>query len=215
MVVCGQKTNPLKKIFIFFYRMLRQSWRKQHLINLPPPPPKKKAFFLGGGGVSFLEYFHEFWGLEHKTIFGKTLGQSRCFGIIIGQFRNFPPFYDFGKFNKSGIFSIFGQIWQLFFFKIRFWTKLVLKPLKMVFLTFFRSWRWFILYRKTKAKKKYSFFLSVNQIFWIRQMFFHKNCLEKLEYIFWSHLTEFYSLWKYLRLAYGATAEGGKQWSHL
>jgi len=59
-----------------------------------------------------LEYFHEFLGLAHKNILVKTLGQSRCFGIIIGQFR---PFCDFGKFKKSGIFSIVGQIWQLFF----------------------------------------------------------------------------------------------------
>ena len=68
---------------------------------------------LGGG--KFLEYFHEFLGLGHKKIFGMTLGQSRCFEIIIGQFRPLRPFYEFGKFKKSGIFSIFGQIWQLFF----------------------------------------------------------------------------------------------------
>ena len=102
------------------------------------PPPKKMALL---GGVSFLEYFHEFLGLGHKKIFGKTLGQSQCFGIIIGQFR---PFYEFGKFKTSGIFSIFGQIWQLLFSKYDFGPNLVLKSLKMVFLTFFRSWRWFI-----------------------------------------------------------------------
>ena len=79
-----------------------------------------------------------FWVWYTKKNFGKTLEQRRCFGIIIGQFWSFC---DFGKFKKSGIFSIFGQIWQLFFFKIRFWTKLVLESLKMVFLTFFRSWR--------------------------------------------------------------------------
>ena len=95
--------------------MLRQSWRKRHLINLPPPPKKKWPFFWGG--VSFLEYFHEFLGLGHKKIFGMTLGQRRCFEIIIGQFR---PFYEFGKFKKSAIFSIFGQIWQLFFSKYDF-----------------------------------------------------------------------------------------------
>ena len=84
--------------------MLRQSWRKRHLINLSPPsPPKKKPFF----GGKFFEIFHEFLGLGHKKPFGKTLGQSRCFGIIIGQFK---PFCDFGKFEKSGIFSIFEQI---------------------------------------------------------------------------------------------------------
>ena len=36
------------------------------------PPPKKKAFW--GEGVSFLEYFHEFWGLGHKKNIRKTLG---------------------------------------------------------------------------------------------------------------------------------------------
>ena len=74
-----------KNIFLVDYAvMLRQSWRKRHLINLPPPPKKKWPFL---GGVRFLEYFHEFLGLEHKKNFGKNLGQSRCFGIIIGRFR--------------------------------------------------------------------------------------------------------------------------------
>ena len=93
--------------------MLRQSWRKRHLINLPPPQNGP----FGGGGGKILEYFHEFLGLEHKKNFGKTLGQSRCFGIIIGRFR---PFYDFVKFKKYGIFTIFGQIWQLFSLKYNF-----------------------------------------------------------------------------------------------
>ena len=79
------------------------------------PLLKKRPFFLGGGdGVIFWEYFHELLGLAHKKNFEKTLGQSRCFGTIIGQFR---PFCDFGNFKKSGIFSIFGQIWRLFFFQ--------------------------------------------------------------------------------------------------
>ena len=67
--------------------MLRQTRRKRHLIS---PPPKKWPFFFGGGGGDFLEYFHEFLGLGHKKNFGKTLGQSQCFGIIIGQFRPLP-----------------------------------------------------------------------------------------------------------------------------
>ena len=67
--------------FEIFLIMLRQSWRKRHLINLPPPP---KWPFWGGGGRKILEYFHEFSGLGHKKIFGMTLGQSRCFEIIIG-----------------------------------------------------------------------------------------------------------------------------------
>ena len=74
----------------------------------PPPPQKKKAlfFFLGGGGWFFLEYFHEFLGLGHKKNFGKTLGQSRCFGIIIGQFRPLPA-----------IFVIWGNSKKCFFWQ--------------------------------------------------------------------------------------------------
>ena len=65
---------------------------RQTFNKLPPPPPKKKSFFWGGGGGGefFLKYFHEFLSLEHKKKFGTTLGQSRCFGIIIGQFRPLP-----------------------------------------------------------------------------------------------------------------------------
>ena len=119
-ILSGYQRNKTHKKTLFqnskIAFMLRQSWQKWHSINLPPPK-KKWRFFFWGGGVSFLEYFHEFFGLGHKKNFGKTLGQSRCFGIIIGHFR---PFYDFGKFKKSGIFSIFGQIWQLVFSKYDF-----------------------------------------------------------------------------------------------
>ena len=124
--------------------MLRQTRRKRHLISSPPPPPKKKKWpFLGG--VIFLEYFHEFLGLGHKKNFGKTLGQSRCFGIIIGQFRPLPAILWFGEIQKITDFQHFWANLATFFFKIQFWTKLALESLKMIFLTFFRSWRWFIL----------------------------------------------------------------------
>ena len=121
--------------------MLRQSWRKRHLINLPPP--QKKWPFLGGG--SFLKYFHEFLGLGHKKNFGKTLGQRWCFGIIIGQFRPLPAILWFGEIQKIRDFQYFWANLATFFFKIQFWTKLALEAFKMIFLTFFRSWRWFIL----------------------------------------------------------------------
>ena len=49
--------------------------------------------------------------------------------------------------QKIWDFQYFWANFATFFFKIRFWKKLVLEPLKMVFLTFFRSWRWFIQYR--------------------------------------------------------------------
>ena len=105
--------------------ILRQSWRKRHLII-------------------FLEYFHGFLGLGHEKNFGKTLWQSRCFGIIIGQFRPLPPILSLCEIQKIWDFQYFWANLATFFFKIRFWTKLVLEPLKMFFLTLFRSWRWFI-----------------------------------------------------------------------
>ena len=114
-------------------------------IITPPPPQKKWSFFLGGGGVIFLEYFHEFLGLGYKKNFGKTLGQSRCFGIIIGQFRPLPAILWFGEIQKITDFQHFWANLAAFFFKIQFWTKLALESLKMIFLIFFRSWRWFIL----------------------------------------------------------------------
>ena len=47
----------------------------------------------------------------------QTLEQAGTFGTQIGRFW---PIYGYLKFNKSGIFSIFGQIWQLFFSKCDF-----------------------------------------------------------------------------------------------
>ena len=72
------------------FPMLHQTRRKRHLIS--SHPLQNGIFFFGGGGI-FLEYFHEFLGLGHKKNFGKTLGQSRCFGIIIGQFRPLPAIF--------------------------------------------------------------------------------------------------------------------------
>jgi hypothetical protein len=45
---------------------------------------------------------------------GKNFEQAGTFDVLIGQFL---PFYAFLKLKKSGIFNIFGQIWQLFFSK--------------------------------------------------------------------------------------------------
>ena len=45
----------------------------------------------------------------------------------------FWPIYGYLKFKTSEICSNFGQIWQLFFFKMQFCAKLVLEPLKMSF----------------------------------------------------------------------------------
>ena len=117
---CFQICFETKNVFF----MLRQSWRKRHLINLPPP--KNGPF---GGGVRFLEYFHEFLGLEHKKNFGKNLGQSRCFGIIIGRFRPLLASLWLREIQKIWDFHYFWANLATFFFKIQFWPKLVLEPL--------------------------------------------------------------------------------------
>ena len=61
---------------------------------------------------------------------------------------------------KNLEFSVFlGKFGQLFFFKMRFWAKLVLELLKMGFLRLLRSWRWFIsiFYPFLTIKKKIEF----------------------------------------------------------
>jgi hypothetical protein len=93
--------------------MLSETCGKRHLII--SPPPKKVPF--GGEGVAFFEYFHEFLVLSQQKNSGKNFEQAETFDVLIGRFR---PFHDFLKFKKSGIFSIFGQIWQLFFSKYDF-----------------------------------------------------------------------------------------------
>ena len=71
---------------------------------------------LLGGGVIFLEYFHEFLGLEHKKIFGKTLGQSRCFGIIIGRFGQVSGhFVTLGNSKNVGFSVFLGKFGNFFF----------------------------------------------------------------------------------------------------
>ena len=118
--ISGKQTNYEKKFTARkqanFSRMLRQSWRKRHLINLPPPPPKMAL--LGGG--KFLEYFHEFLGLGHKKIFGMTLGQSQCFEIIIGQFRPLPAILWIWEIQKIWNFQYFWANLATFFSKYDF-----------------------------------------------------------------------------------------------
>ena len=126
-----QKSTNVAFFQKFHYRslilllMLRQSWRKRHLINLPPPPQNGP---FGGGGKIF-GYFHEFLGLEHKKNFGKTLGQSRCFGIIIGRFRPLLAILWLREIQNIWDFHYFWANLATFFFKIQFWPKLVLEPL--------------------------------------------------------------------------------------
>ena len=117
----SKKCQFFYKICKLFNCMLRQSWRKRYLIN--PPPPKKEPFFFGGG-VSFLEYFHKFLGLWHKKNFWNDFGAKPMF------WDNYLPIPDILWLWKIQ------KIWAnfaTFFFKIRFWTKLVLEPLKLFF----------------------------------------------------------------------------------
>ena len=142
------------------------------------------ALFFGGG-VSFLEYFHEFLGLGHKKIFGMTLGQSQCFEIIIGQFRPLPTILWIWEIQKIWNFQYFWANLATFFFKIRFWTKLVLESLNMVFLTFFRSWtsedglyRFLIHFWAFKILSFHAFFMLKSVVFasfdatWFQNVFF-------------------------------------------
>ena len=71
------------------------------------------------------------------------MGQSQCFGIIIGQFRPLPSILWLCEIQKICDFQFLGANLATCFFKIRFGAKLVLEPLKMVFLILFRSWKWF------------------------------------------------------------------------
>ena len=102
------------KDFLINLLMLRQSWRKRHVINLPPPPLKKGL--LGGGGVSFLEYFHEFLGLGHKKTFCTNFGAKPMFW---NNYRPIPAtsghFVTLGNSKKLGFSVFLGKFGNFFF----------------------------------------------------------------------------------------------------
>ena len=142
-----------------YYSMLRQSWRKRHLIK-SPPPPKKRPFFLGGGG--------DFWGI-FSWIFG--FGTQKKFwedfevkAMFWDNYRPIPAILWLCEIQKIWDFQYFWANLATLFFKIQFGAKLDPEPLKMISLTFFRSWRWFI-----------SIFLSIFELlkFWV---FMHFLC---------------------------------------
>ena len=90
------------------------------------PPPQKKRPFCGGGG-KFFGIFSWIFGFGTQKKIWKDFGAKSMFCN-----------------SKNLGFSVFlGKFGNFFLFKIQFWTKLVLEPLKMVFLIFFKSWRWF------------------------------------------------------------------------
>ena len=111
--------------------------------NIITPP--QNGLFLGGGGGDFFGIFSWIFGFGTQKKFWKDFGAKPVFW---NNYRPIPAtsghFVIWGNSKNQG-FSVFLGKFGNFFFKIQFWTKLALESLKMIFLTFFRSWRWFIL----------------------------------------------------------------------
>jgi hypothetical protein len=87
-----------------------------------------------------LDYFHDFLSLGHKNNFGKTLGQSQCFGIIIGQFRPLPAILWLCEIQTIWDFHYFGPNWSHF---KHFWPQtntnnLISKKFQEIVLNFLR-----------------------------------------------------------------------------
>ena len=85
--------------------------------NFTPPTPKKGCFL---GGVTFLDNFTNFWVWNKKNFLVRLWTKPELLGYKSADFCRFRSIYGYLKFKKSGIFSIFGQIWQLFFSKFDF-----------------------------------------------------------------------------------------------
>ena len=62
------------------FDIVSESPVKRHLIKSPPP----NYFF--GGGEKFLGYLHQFWVLEQKQKFGKSMELTGVFDMHVGQF---------------------------------------------------------------------------------------------------------------------------------
>ena len=112
--------SKICNLIIFFF-----NWKFDFVcsgnFSLPPPPSKKKG---------------------PQKIFWKDFGTKPMFW---DNYRPLPAILWLCKIQKILSFSVFlGKFGNLFFFKIRFSAILVLEPLKMFFLTLFRSRRWFI-----------------------------------------------------------------------
>ena len=106
---------------------------KRHLIILPPP----KGLFLGGGGKVF-RISPSFLVLKQKQHFGKSMELAGIFDDQFGRFGPIPANLWLFEIQKICDFQCFWANLATFFFKMRFWAKLVLESLKMVFLRFFR-----------------------------------------------------------------------------
>ena len=97
------------------------------------------------GGYLFLDNFINVWVWDTTKKFGGVFGAKPIFW---DGYRPIPT--TFGYFmtlwnSKNLRFSVFlGKFGNFFFSKYNFGAKLVLQPLKIVVLTLFRSWKWFI-----------------------------------------------------------------------
>ena len=87
---------------------------------------------------------------------------------FLARHRPFPVTKLILKISKISKISVFGVNFVTFFSKMRFSSKFASKTFKMVFLRFFRPWRWFLypflehIYDKLK--------------FWLFQIFPRQNC---------------------------------------
>jgi hypothetical protein len=97
----------------------------RHLIILPP----LKSRLFGEQGVAMLQYFHEFLELGNIKNSDENLWQDGRFVVLIGRFLaicgnksniEMSKIRDFGFYQAS-----FGKFFELFFFQIRFSSKIV------------------------------------------------------------------------------------------
>ena len=101
-----------RNLYGVLFFMLRQSWRKRHLINLPPPP--KNGPFWGGG--KFFGIFSWIFGFGTQKNFWNDFGVKPMFW---NNYRPIPA--TFGHFmnlgnSKNLEFSVFlGKFGNFFF----------------------------------------------------------------------------------------------------
>ena len=148
------------------YASLRAPFHKwscgQKTFNNFTPPPKRGVFFWGGGNFFWIISWNFEFGT--KTFFWWDFGASRNFWETNQPISiNSADLWLF-EIQKVRYFQYFWANLPTFFFKMRFWAKLVLESLKMDFLRLFRSWRLEMVYIDflsifDLSKKFYAFFV--------------------------------------------------------
>ena len=115
-------------------------WKSsQTTFNNFTPPPQKRGLFFGGGKVFGI--FPSIFCVRTKFFFWWKYEASRNFWWVIRPILTNLWLFEI---QKIWDFQYFWANLATFFFKMRFWAKVVLEPLKMCFLRLFRSWRWCI-----------------------------------------------------------------------